>query len=204
LNAKRGKTLSTIEAARMLGVAVSSVSKWVDEGRLLAGRTPGGHRRIEKEDFIRFLHQQNFRIPRELQPSAQNILIVDDEKSFAKWLAEEIGERYPRLEVSVAHDGYSAGEIVGLVKPAVIILDLYMPGIDGFEVCRRIKSNPQTMQTAVIAVTADPDPQIEARIMKLGARAYLTKPLDVDVLMAEIGKVLGIPSEAGAAAKTRD
>jgi len=188
----------------MLGVAVSSVSKWVDEGRLLAGRTPGGHRRIEKEDFIRFLHQQKFRIPAELQPTVVKILIVDDEKSFAKWLAEEIGERYPRSEVSVAHNGYSAGEIVGLVKPAVIILDLHMPGMDGFEVCRRIKSNPQTMQAAVIAVTGDPDPQIEARIMKLGARAYLTKPLDVDVLLAEIGNALGIPSAAGAAGETRD
>ena len=69
LDPKRRKALSTIEVARMLGVAVSSVSKWIDGGKLVAGRTPGGHRRIEKDDFIRFLHQQQFRIPPELQPS---------------------------------------------------------------------------------------------------------------------------------------
>ena len=186
----------------MLGVAVSSVAKWIDEDKLVAGRTPGGHRRIEKEDFIRFLHQQKFKIPAELQPTVVKILIVDDEKTFAKLLAEEIGERYPESEISLAHDGYSAGETVGLVKPAVIILDLHMPGMDGFEVCRRIKSNPHTMQAAVIVVTADPDPQLKARILGLGACAHLIKPFDIDALVAEIDKALTRSGMAEAAAGT--
>jgi excisionase family DNA binding protein len=185
----------------MLGVAVSSVSKWIDEGKLVAGRTPGGHRRIEKDDFIRFLHQQQFRIPPELQTETTKILIVDDEKAFAKWLAEEIGQRYPQSEVSVAFDGYSAGEIVGLVRPAVIILDLHMPGMDGFEVCRSIKSNPLIQQTAMIAVTADPNPEYIGRIIGLGACACLPKPLDLDALVAEIDKALGIARPAQVAAE---
>ena len=185
----------------MLGVAVSSVSKWTDEGKLVAGRTPGGHRRIEKDDFIRFLHQHNLRIPPELQPETTKILIVDDEKSVAKWLAEEIGQRYPRSEVSVAFDGYSAGEIVGLVRPAVISLDLHMPGMDGFEVCRSIKSNPLISQTAVIAITGDPDPKHIGRIIGLGACACLPKPLDLDALAATIDKALGIARPAPAAAE---
>ena len=49
----------------MLGVAVSSVSKWIDEGNLVAGRTPGGHRRIEPDDLVRFLRQQGLRTPPE-------------------------------------------------------------------------------------------------------------------------------------------
>jgi excisionase family DNA binding protein len=186
----------------MLGVAVSSVSKWTDEGKLVAGRTPGGHRRIEKDDFIRFLHQHNLRIPPELQPETTKILIVDDDKAFAKWLAEEIGQRYPRSEVSVAFDGYSAGEIMGLVRPAVIvILDLHMPGMDGFEVCRSIKSNPLISQTAVIAITGDPDPEYIGRIIDLGACACLPKPLDLDALVAEIDKALGIARPAQVAAE---
>jgi excisionase family DNA binding protein len=185
----------------MLGVATSSVSKWIDEGKLVAGRTPGGHRRIEKDDFIRFLHQQQFRIPPELQPETTKILIVDDDKAFAKWLAEEIGQRYPQSEVSVAFDGYSAGEIVGLVRPAVIILDLHMPDMDGFEVCRRIKSNPLIQQMAIIAITGDPDPEYIGRIIGLGACACLPKPLDLDALVAEIDKALGIARPAQAAAE---
>lgn len=187
----------------MLGVAVSSVSKWIDEGKLAAGRTPGGHRRIEKDDFIRFLHQQNLRVPEELQALTPKILIVDDEKAFAKWLAEEIGERYPQSEVSVAFDGYSAGEIVGLVRPAIIILDLHMPDIDGFEVCRRIKSNPLISNAAVIAVTADPDPARAERIISIGACACLTKPLEIETLVAEIDKALSGANQPGMSANPR-
>jgi len=195
--------LSTIEAARVLGVAVSSVSKWIDDGELVAGRTPGGHRRIEKDDFITFLHRHNFRVPPDLQPETTKILIVDGEKSFAKRLAEKIGQRYPRSEVSLAFDGYSAGEVLGLVRPAVIILDLHMPGMDGYEVCRRIKSNPLTRPTAVIAVTADPSNDRINRIIGLGACACLPKPIDIDALSVEIDKALGIAKQAVVSAKSR-
>lgn len=190
MNTRRRKALSTIEVAKMIGVAVSSVSKWIDGGKLPAGRTPGGHRRIEEEDLIRFLQEQQFRIPPELQLLAIKILIVDGEKLFSKWLAEEIGERYPDSEISVAHDGFSAGEVMGLVKPAVIVLDMHMPGLDGLDVCRRIKANPHNMQASVIAVTANPDPQFHARIIELGACACLTKPFDVKDLLTEMDKAL--------------
>ena len=188
----------------MLGVAVSSVSKWIDEDKLPAGRTPGGHRRIEKDDFVRFLHQQNFRVPPELQPETTKILIVGDEKSFVKRLAEEIGRRYPQSEVSVAFDGYSAGEIVGLVKPEAIILDLQMPGMDGYEVCRRIKSNPLIRQAAVIAVAAHLDPKLKGKITALGACACLPKPVDVDALVAEIDRALGVARPLRTPAESRN
>ena len=203
VRSSKRRTLSTIEVARVLGVAVSSVSKWIDEGKLVAGRTPGGHRRIEREDFVRFLHQQKFRVPEELLAYSPKILIVDDEPPFAKWLAEELGERYPHSEVHVAFDGYSAGELVGLVKPAVILLDLHMPDMDGFEVCRRIKSNPLISQTEVIAVTADPDPERKQRIMSMGACACFTKPVDLDALSAEIDKAFGTPARPNHPAKSR-
>ena len=174
----------------MLGVAVSSVAKWIDDGALTAGRTPGGHRRIEAQDLVAFLRQQKLRVPEELQPEPPKILIVDDEKPFAKWLAEEIRERHADYEVMEVHDGYSAGERVGLTKPDVVILDLNMPGMDGFEVCRRIKSNPLTQRAGVIAVTGHTSPSARSRIIRMGASACLQKPLDLAAIMDEIAKVL--------------
>jgi len=193
LSTGQQKKLSTIQVARMLGVAVSSISKWIDEGKLVGGRTPGGHRRIEADDLVRFLKEQKLRIPAELRPSPAKVLIVDDEKPFTDWLSEEISDRYPELEVMVAHEGYSAGEIVGLVKPDVILLDLHMPGIDGFEVCRRIKANPLIKHIRVIAVTADASADTRSRILRLGACTCLAKPLDAVVILGEIAKVLGLP-----------
>jgi excisionase family DNA binding protein len=185
--------LSTIEVARMLGVAVSSVSRWIDEGKLIAGRTPGGHRRIERDDLIKFLRQQKLRIPSALKPSRPKVLIVDDDKQFAQWLQEEIQERFPDCDLALAFNGYTAGEIIGHSKPQVIILDLRMPGIDGFEVCSRLKSNPLFKDTCVIAVTADTSAEASSRILEMGVHACLTKPLDLNALTDELAKSLGQP-----------
>lgn len=183
--------ISTIEIAKMLGVAVSSVSRWIDEGKLIAGRTPGGHRRVARDDLIKFLRKQNLRIPDALKPSRPKILIVDDDKHFAKWLQEEIQERFPNCDVILAFNGYTAGEIIGHSKPQVIILDLHMPGIDGFEVCSRLQSNPLFKDTCVIAVTGDTATDASSRILNMGARACLSKPLDMNVLTDELTKSLG-------------
>lgn len=190
MSAQRQKKFSTIEVARLLGVAVSSVSRWIDEGKLVAGRTPGGHRRTECEDLIQFLRQQGLRIPTELEPCRPKILIVDDEKSFVTLLSEEIQGRFPDCELLIANDGYSAGEIIGLSKPAVVILDLHLPGIDGFEVCRRIKSNPLLKNTRVIAVTADTSAEASAHILRLGATACMSKPLDYAALCSALSMSL--------------
>ena len=56
-NDKMRNTLSTVTVARLLGVAVASISKWIDAGQLKAGRTPGGHRRVTKEDLVAFLRR---------------------------------------------------------------------------------------------------------------------------------------------------
>jgi len=179
-------TLSTVTVARLLGVAVASISKWIDQGQLKAGRTPGGHRRVAKEDLVAFLRRQQLPVPPELISSPPRVLVVDDEAAVTKWIAEEIRARRPEYEVFEANDGYSAGEIVASAKPDVVILDLRMPGLDGFEVCRRIKAGQNTRDTAVIAITAHHSKKVERRILESGARAYFTKPLDADELLSEI------------------
>ena len=185
--------LSTIEVAEMLGVAVSSVARWIDDGKLVAGRTPGGHRRIERDDLVQFLRQQQLRIPPALEPGRPSILIVDDDEPFARWLQEEIQNRFPDCDVTLAFDGFSAGEIIGLSKPQVVILDLRMPGIDGFEVCSRLKSNPLLKDIRVIAVTGDISAEASSSILKMGASVCLTKPLEMNVLANELAKSLGQP-----------
>ena len=184
-------TLSTTTAARLLGVAVASISKWIDEGQLKAGRTPGGHRRIAKEDLIAFLRRQKLPLPPELKAHPLRALVIDDEPAVVAWLAEELRSRYPDLEVFEANDGYSAGEIVASAKPDVVVLDLRMPGMDGFEVCRRIKSNEDTKGAVVIAITAEPSTGAERRILEAGAKTLLTKPLDIEQLLTEVDAALG-------------
>lgn len=174
----------------MLGVSLQSVSNWIDAGQLRAGRTPGRHRRIVPEDLLDFLGRQGLAIPPELESSPPKVLIVDDEEAVVSWVAQEIRAERPDIEVLVAHDGFSAGEIVGFERPDVVVLDLRMPGIDGFEVCRRIKAREEIRKTTVIAMTAYASPQAEQRILECGAEVCLTKPLAADVLLKHVTTAL--------------
>ena len=170
----------------MLGVAVASIAKWIDAGQLKAGRTPGGHRRIAKKDLIEFLRRQGLPMPPELAVPPPRVLVVDDETSITRWIAEEVRAVHADYDVLEAHDGFAAGELVASHKPEVVVLDLRMPGMDGFEVCRRIKSRKETEDIAVIAITAASSGDVEARILEAGARVCLSKPLELDALLAEI------------------
>jgi excisionase family DNA binding protein len=102
------KALSTLDISRMLGVAVASVAKWIDQNQLNAGKTPGGHRRVQVEDLLAFLHRQNLPVPAELLSSQRRILIVDDEKAVSAWVADEVKTEFPDCEVYQANDGFAA------------------------------------------------------------------------------------------------
>lgn len=179
-------TLSTVTIAGLLGVTAASISRWVDAGRLKAGRTPGGHRRVTREELIAFLQRQKLPIPPELKPSPPRVLVVDEKAAVTKWITAELRARHPDFEVLEAHDGFLAGEILASSRPDVVVLDLLMPGVDSLKVCRRIKARAETKQTAVIAMTAYPSEQAERGILESGARACLSKPFEIGVLIAEV------------------
>lgn len=164
----------------MLGVSVRSIANWVDRDLLPAGRTPGGHRRIRTEDLRTFLLRQGLPVPDELRDGPQCVLIVDDDAELAAMLAGEIGEAFPECEVHQAHDGFAAGRSAVILKPKVVLMDLRMPGMDGFEACRRITQDPELQPTAVIAMTAWPAADTEREVVRCGASAYLIKPLDFE------------------------
>ena len=185
------KALSTLDISRMLGVAVASVATWIDQDRLKAGKTPGGHRRVLVKDLLEFLDRQRLPVPQELLPAKPIILVVDDEEAIAAWVAREITSEFPACEVYQAHDGYSAGELVTSLKPSAVILDLRMPGVDGFEVCKRIKAREDTRRIVVIAMTAQYSKKVEKRIVECGAKICLSKPLDRSILVSEVAAAIG-------------
>ena len=178
--------LSTYTVSKLLGVAIASVAKWIDDGQLEAGRTPGGHRRVGKRELIDFLRRHNLPIPPELFDNPPRVLIVDDDDVVRKWIAEEIKARHPDYEVLEASDGFAAGELITSSKPDAVILDIRMPGMDGFQICTRIKSKESTKDIVVIAITAHPSKDSEQRILDAGAKAFFTKPFDADTLLDEL------------------
>ncbi len=180
------RNYSTFAVARMLNVDPGSVANWMDQGLLKSHRTPGGHRRATQEALIQFLREHKMPIPPELKTEAAKILVVDDEEAVAKMIAKTIQQAHPDHEILIAIDGFKAGTTVATAKPAVVVLDLRMPGMDGYEVCKQIKSDEATKHIEVIAITAYHSDEAEQKILECGARKCMAKPLDTDALLKEI------------------
>ena len=184
------RNLSTFTVAEMLGVDPGSVANWIDSGTLKAHRTPGGHRRVATEDLLAFLRDYKMPVPPELQSGPVRVVVVDDEPDITHVIARAIQAAHPDLEVIEANDGFRAGSLVATLKPDVVILDLRMPGMDGFEVCQLIKSQAASRHARVIAITAYPSEENERRILACGAEKCLTKPLDLDEMIDQLAAVL--------------
>lgn len=112
-----------------------------------------------------------------------SVLVVDDTEANIDILVESLGDDY---DVRVATDGEGALEQVREEPPDLILLDIMMPGIDGYEVCRQLKSEPGTAAIPVIFLTAMTDAHDEARGLRLGAIDYITKPFNPHLVKARV------------------
>jgi len=106
----------------------------------------------------------------------KKILIIDDEEDLCVLAAHALTLERSDLEVISAKDGPSGIQRVQTDRPSVIILDVMMPKMDGFEVCRLLKADPKTRNIPVIMLTASSDPHLNQKAFEAGAAACLTKP----------------------------
>jgi DNA-binding response OmpR family regulator len=118
------------------------------------------------------------------------ILVVDDEASIREILAEHFTTRGTPFETLTASDGFEAGRLVATFRPDVVLLDLRMPGLDGFQVCRTIKADPESSSTIVVAMTGYFSPETDSRILECGAVRCFAKPVEPSTLSAFIDSVL--------------
>ena len=112
------------------------------------------------------------------------ILVVDDTPANVKLLEARLSAEY--FEVRTASDGFDALRIAGRSAFDVILLDVMMPGLDGFEVCRRLKADPATAHVPVVLVTALDHTADRVRGLEAGADDFLTKPVDELALIARV------------------
>jgi excisionase family DNA binding protein len=177
--------LTTGELASICQVTIPTVKRWIREGYLTAFQTAGGHYRVTDEELGRF--QRAHRMP-PVTAEPLRVLIVDDDPLFLESLAETL--RWSgRYKVEVAPDGYEGLIKVGTLRPHLLILDIRMPGLDGFQVCRRIKSDSQTQSTKILAISGYVDSDVRERIVEAGADGFIAKPISFDALQAEVERL---------------
>jgi excisionase family DNA binding protein len=181
----RKSFLTTFEISEICEVNPTTVQNWVKEGKLKAHSTPGGHRRILRQDLIEFLKEFGMPIPGVLADPPPYILIVDDEIDMLDMLSDLMSAGEEELEVARAQRGVDALLMIGERKPDLLILDVMMPGMNGIEVCERLKSGASSRNLKIVAITGDHDPAVRERALAVGADLFFAKPFDMLQFRAE-------------------
>ncbi len=135
------------------------------------------------------------------QANKPSVLIVDDMPANIRLLADCLREDYA---IRVATGGAEALALAGRARPDIILLDVVMPDLDGYEVCRRLKADPKTADIPVIFVTANQAPEDEAHGLSLGAVDYVVKPVSPAVARARVKNHLELRAAREALARQNE
>jgi excisionase family DNA binding protein len=200
---KKPEVFTTHTAARLCRVTPMTVIRWIDEGRIKAFRTPGGHRRILRADLEEFCRGAGIPVDEHFLDVHNRILIVDDEQIIVDLLTDVIKGLGEGFEIASAMNGFEAGRTVATMRPQLIFLDLKMPGVDGFAVCQAVKADPATAETEVIAVTGHFTEENVQRILSCGASRVLRKPIDLDIVRSIVRESFGMAAEPPAPGRRR-
>lgn len=186
---------TTSEAAALLGVSVGTVQLWVENGTLQAWKTAGGHRRVIRDSVLALLHKApeadgkasggaaDPGFPGVSGPRRLTILVVEDDVNLLRLYEANLG-RWPMQPIVIAvNSAVAALVVMGRSAPDILITDLHMPGMDGFEMLRQLDRMPETAHTVLVAVTGLDTADIEARGGLPASVQVLPKPIPFNRLL---------------------
>ncbi len=183
------KFYTTHEISKFCNVYPTTIINWIKDGILPAYTTPGGHRRIKREDILNLMKKNGMPIPDELNKTGKDrVLVIDDDPKILKMIQTILLQE--GLEVTTADSGFQAGLLISSWLPDIIVLDFLMPEMDGFEVCRRLKLNEGTKDIPIIAVTDVKEADAVKKMYSCGITDYISKPFKSEELVGKIKKHL--------------
>jgi CheY-like chemotaxis protein len=118
----------------------------------------------------------------------ETVLVIEDHPDLNRALCLRLEKA--GLNVARAYDGIEGLDKVALLEPEVIVLDIHLPRLHGFRLIERLRRNPRLMEAPIIAITGDPNPEIERRAERWGIRRFFRKPVDQRELARSVLEVL--------------
>ncbi len=191
-NNDRMRIFSALEVANICGVVNQTAINWIKNKYLKAFTTPGGQYRVYADDLLNFLEEKQMRIPPEYEAVLRDsfkdssILVIDDDKDFNAAVVLHLSKQFPEFQIASAYDGYEAGVMLQKMRPAVVVLDLNLPGVDGVTICKNIKNDSQLGKPIVIAISGFDSQTDRETVLFEGAEGYFSKPIDMDEIAGAI------------------
>lgn len=177
---------TTIEVAKRLGVSMQTVQRWVDAGRLKAWKTLGGHRRIEAQSAELLFQAQALATgrapapPVTEQPAVEplRVVVVDDNAIDRELLAQMVLAALPGARITMAENGFQALVSIGRQAPDIVVTDIHMPHMDGFEMIRHLCEDEAIRPRTLVAVSAHSAADLATMGQLPGHVVFLPKPVD--------------------------
>lgn len=185
------KPLSVGQVAEICRVSKKTVLNWIYDGALKAFTTYGGHYRVWPANVKKFLDAAGMDIPFEfVDDRTTHILIIDDDQSYSHMLRDSIVAELPSVDVITTDDGYEGLMLIGEVKPQVVILDIKMPKLDGFQVLELLKARRTEHDMKVLVVSGFLDETTKEQLSKTIAEGALDKLSDANAIVKTISQML--------------
>ena len=181
------KPLSVGQVAEICRVSKKTVLNWIYDGGLKAFTTYGGHYRIWPANIKKFLDSTGMDIPFDyVDDRTTHILIIDDDIDFSNMLKSAIITELPEVEVTTTDDGYEGLMLIGELKPNLVILDIKMPKLDGFQVLEMLRGRKAEQELKILVVTGYLDPETRQQLSKTIADHWIDKLSDITTMIKTI------------------
>jgi len=152
-----------------------------------------GHFKVVKTDFIQFLRENHMPIDESILGSTElKVLVIDDDPGMIKTIVLTLESLNYNLRVDTATDGYDGLMKIGNAVPNLLILDLNMPKIDGYEVIKRVKNTEDYKSAEIMVVSSTLNEETEKKLIDIGVSKYLKKPFKLSELKEEVTNLLGL------------
>jgi excisionase family DNA binding protein len=171
----------TTYAAKLLGLSVGTIQTLVEKNELLAWKTQGGHRRISMPSIRDYQRKHNMlTVPTEPRDHRLRVLLVEDDAMTREMLRGFCNRSTMPVDCTAMASGLEALIDIASIKPDVLITDLDMPGLDGFELLRTLRQNPQFNRMTTLVLSVLSPEEIETRGGLPEGTIFMAKPINMD------------------------
>ena len=184
---------TTGQVAQICQISAMTVIRYCDSGKIKAIKSPvTGVRRIPRQELIRFMEAYEISLECLNAYEKMRVFVVDDDQNQVEILTRALESLKGTYEVESSTTGYDAIIRIGSFRPDLVILDLVMPNIDGFGVCKAIKSVPETSDAKILIVTGFSSDENIQKALEAGADDWLPKPLRIEKFLQKVSSLLKV------------